>query len=473
MENVLLSKAKNISEKCFETFKKHINEKFENKFPMDINEIYKEFFETEDEILPKFCEAVNDTLNTKQLGDYILKLNARMRDELENIFETNKNRYEEWFDLEYEDFTKSLSNLELNKIEDSKLFFLNFTTELQNGLAKFLEIPNSDFCKNLINILLKILNEHIFEKLRKIGINITDLQMNSLRDVNNTIDNLNLNIKRLQESLNQEKRLNEEKNKEKSELYVSKIELESKYDKLAREFKSKEREYTNNLNVENQKYQKMESYYANQILEKDKTISTLEQKIEKFMKEMNDLTREHSNKTNELNKENTKLHVEIERVKGQEKKGKGDVFDSKNTNLQSLFKTIQTIFMEFKDSVDKLDREKENVFKTKYLELSTKEIEGKSRNWIEEIRIFREDQIRAISENYEKTISKLRDDYDEANFALTKANYNLNEEIQLKETYKTKYEDSKKEVQDYINISNYKDNIINTQKEVYGFNIGY
>jgi hypothetical protein len=211
----------------------------------------------------------------------------------------------------------------------------------------------------------------------------------------------------------------------------------------------------------------MESYYANQILEKDKTISTLEQKIEKYNKEMNDLTREHSSKTNELNKENTKLHVEIERVKGQEKKGKGDVFDSKNTNLQSLFKTIQTIFMEFKDSVDKLDREKENVFKTKYLELSTKEIEGKSRNWIEEIRIFREDQIRAISENYEKTISKLRDDYDEANFALTKANYSLNEEIQLKETYKTKYEDSKKEVHDYINISNYKDNIINTQKEVY------
>jgi hypothetical protein len=42
----------------------------------------------------------------------------------------------------------------------------------------------------------------------------------------------------------------------------------------------------------------------------------------------------------------------------------------------------------------------------------------------------------------------------------------LNEETQLKETYKNKYEDAKKEVQEYINISNYKDSIINTQKEV-------
>src|SRR6185369_7734427 len=35
LENVLLSKAKNISEKNFEVFKKKFNEKMENKYPMD------------------------------------------------------------------------------------------------------------------------------------------------------------------------------------------------------------------------------------------------------------------------------------------------------------------------------------------------------------------------------------------------------------------------------------------------------
>ena len=135
-------------------------------------------------------------------------------------------------------------------------------------------------------------------------------------------------------------------------------------------------------------------------------------------------------------------------------------------NLQTLFKTIQNIFMDFKDSVDKLDKEKENVFKTKYLELSTKEIEGKSKNWIEEIRLFREDQIRAISENYEKSLSKAKDELEEANFNLTQISFQLNEEIQLKETFKLKFEEAKKEIQEILNISNYKDVIVKSQKEV-------
>lgn len=461
-----MSKAKNISEKYCEDFKKQLNEKTENKYPMDIMDVYKEFFEVQDDVLPKFCDAVNDTLSARQLGDYILKLFNRMRDELDNILETNKTYYDEWFEQEYDEFTKHTFTTDLTKIEDAKNFFFNFSTELQIGLTKFLEIPNSEFCKNLISMIIKILNDHVFDRLKKIGAYITEIQLNSQKEVGNTIDSLNATIKRLQESINQDKKLNEERNKEKSELYVSKIELESKYDRQARDLKNKDREYSNNLNIEMQKYQKMEEYYLKQIKDKDISLNSQEQKIEKLDKEISELNKEISNKTLELNKENTKLHVELERIRGQEKKGKYDVYDSKNVNLQSLFKTIQNIFMEFKESVDKLDREKENVFKTKYLELSTKEIEGKSRNWIDEIRLFREDQIRAISENYEKSLTKAKDDLEECNFALTKANYNLGEEIQLKETYKNKYEDARKEIQEISNISSYKDSIINTQKQV-------
>jgi len=463
----LLSKAKNYSDISFEQFKKNINEKLENKFPMDLNEIYKEFFEIQESILLKFCDSVNDSLNAKQIGDYIVKLFSRMRDELDNnIFETNKQYYDDWYSLEYDDLLKNMSNIEITRLEDAKLFFFNFSNEIQNGITKFLNIPNSDFCKNLIDILIKILNDNLFEKLKKIGQQITDIQINSQRELNNQIDSLNNTIKRLQDSLNAEKKLNDEKNKEKSDLYVSKIELESKFEKLSRDFKSKEREYSNNLAIETQKFQKMENYYLNLIKEKDTNISNLEQKIEKLNREINDLNKEISSKTIELNKENTKLSVELERIKGQEKKSKVDVYDSKSVNLQSLFKTIQNIFMEFKDSVDKLDREKENVFKTKYLELSTKEIEGKSKNWIEEIRLFREDQIRAISENYEKSLSKAKDELEEANFNLTQITFQLNEEIQLKDTFKAKFEDAKKEVQEYKNMMDQKDNIIQTQKDV-------
>ena len=61
-------------------------------------EIYKEYFDVEDNILPQFCDSVNDILTTKQAGNYILKLFARMRDELENILENNKTYYDEWYD---------------------------------------------------------------------------------------------------------------------------------------------------------------------------------------------------------------------------------------------------------------------------------------------------------------------------------------------------------------------------------------
>ena len=467
LENVLLSKAKNISEKVFEDFKKNFNEKLENKYPIDFNDIYKEYFDSQDFVLPNFCEAVNDSLSAKQLGDYIGKLFIRMRDDLETVLETNKSYYDEWFDQEYDELRKSLVTNELTKLEEVKNFFFTFSTELQQGLTKFLHIPNSEFCKNLIEIITKILNDNVFDRLRKIGAIISDLHSASQRDTSSQIDVLTANIRRLQDQLNQEKKLYEEKNKEKLDLNRSMLELETKHEKLIREFKTKEREYTNNLNIEVQKYQKMESYYLNIMKEKDNTISNLEGKIDKLNREITELNKEISNKTLELNRENTKLSVEIERIKGQEKKGKNDFYDNKNVNLQSLFKTIQNIFMEFKESVDKLDREKENIFKTKFLEFSTKEIDSKSRNWFEDIRTFREDQIRAISENYAKSIEKTKDELEECNFALTKANFLLNEETQLKETYKNKYEDAKKEVQEYINISNYKDSIINTQKEVF------
>ena len=128
----------------------------------------------------------------------------------------------------------------------------------QNGISKFLNIPNSDFCKGLIEIILKILNENLFDKLKNIGQQITELHLNNNREANQTIESLNNTIKRLTDALNSEKRINEEKNKEKSELYVTKIELESKYEKLFRDSKSKDREFSNNLAIEIQKFQKME-----------------------------------------------------------------------------------------------------------------------------------------------------------------------------------------------------------------------
>jgi len=210
---------------------------------------------------------------------------------------------------------------------------------------------------------MKIFNDFIFDRLRKAAVQITDLYNNTQRDNSNNVDNLKAMVKKLEDQLSQEKRLNEERMKEKSELFASKIELENKNEKQNRDLKNKEKEYQEMLKIENQKYSKQENYYENTLKEKETKIISLEKQKEELNKKIYDLNREISNKTLEYNKENTKLSVEIESIKGRQdrNKGKSEVYDSKNVNLQNLFKTIQSIFVEFRESVDKLDREKENV----------------------------------------------------------------------------------------------------------------
>ena len=61
---------------------------------------------------------------------------------------------------------------------------------------------------------------------------------------------------------------------------------------------------------------------------------------------------------------------------------------------------------------------------------------------------------------------EVEDELEEANFNLTQTSFQLNEEVQMKDTYKAKYEDAKKETQDYKTISEHKDSIISTQREV-------
>ena len=214
-----------------------------------------------------------------------------------------------------------------------------------------------------MNIIMKIFNDFIFDRLRKAAVQITDLYNNTQRDNSNNVDNLKAMVKKLEDQLSQEKSLNEERMKEKSELFASKIELENKNEKQNRDLKNKEKEYQEMLKIENQKYSKQENYYENTLKEKETKIISLEKQKEELNKKIYDLNREISNKTLEYNKENTKLSVEIESIKGRQdrNKGKSEVYDSKNVNLQNLFKTIQSIFVEFRESVDKLDREKENV----------------------------------------------------------------------------------------------------------------
>ena len=386
LENVLLSKAKNVSESILEKFKSSLNKRV--TYPMSTTEIYKAFFELQQKYTYEYCKECEKILTPTQTGEYIQKIYIDMEKELETILETNKDYYNEWFSMEYNNLEQELSKLNLESIEQIKLFILSYSSTFKNCLNKFLSIPNSDFCKNLITVLSKIFQNFVADKLNTIGEKINDIYENYSKECNSNIDNLNSNIKKLNEQIDNNKKLLDDKNKEKSEVNKNYLELETKLDKLNRDLKAKEQEYENNLNIQKQNYQKMEEYNNNQIKEKDQMISNLESKIEKLNQDIMGSNKESLIKANELNRENIKLKSEIERLKKQDGKGKSDVYNEQSINLQTLFKNIQSTFMEFKEGVDKLDKENENIFKTKYLENSTKEIEEKLRNCVTEIKDF-------------------------------------------------------------------------------------
>jgi DNA repair exonuclease SbcCD ATPase subunit len=332
-------------------------------------------------------------------------------------------------------------------------------------LADFLKIPNSDFCQNLINVLSKIFQNFVVAKLSNIGDKINEMYENYSQECNNNIDNLNNNIKKLNEQIDNNKKLLNDNNKEKSEVNKNYLELETKLDKLTRELKTKEQEFENNLNIEKQNFQKMEAYNNAQIKEKDETISQLETKIEKLVQDLQGSNKESFMKATELNRENIKLQSEIERLKKEGGKGKSDVYNEQSANLQTLFKNIQSTFMEFKESVDKLDKENENIFKTKYLENSTKEIEDKLKSCVTELRTFCENQVKSMNDHYQKEIKKVKDQYEQLNFELTKKNAEVQEKIDQKEESENKLKETNKQITELQEISNSKDSLIKTQGE--------
>ena len=209
----------------------------------------------------------------------------------------------------------------------------------------------------------------------------------------------------------------------------------------------------------------MEQYYTNIIKQKESDIQSLNETLDKTKKELNDKNSELQKTIKTLQKDIDNIQMENEKMKvnGSSEEEHSTVYKSNNDNLSSLFKNIQNTFIEFKQSLEKLEKENETAFKTKYLELSTKEIESKAHNWNDEIRILREDQIKSLSENYEKNLQKAKNEIDDLTFQLTTISHSFNEATQLKKENDAMIASMKNQMSQIESISNSKDTLIKKQ----------
>ena len=468
LENILLSKAKNINENLFEEFVLEFQKKID-KFPKSFKLIYNIFFELQDKYSELFCNKVKDLfLTSEQTGKYLINLYQRMKEELENVFEKNNEFYNEWFDLEFKEMEEILNNennYKINNLDQIKNIFNLYSNSFELCFKKFNNIPKDNFSNNLILVMLKIFEDFVKNKLNLFAENINEIYENYNKENLNKIENLQNNLNLLTEQLNNNKKLLEDKNNEKNEININLLELENKIEQLKRENKTKEKEYLNNIEIEKQKLQNTENFYNNNLKEKNNKIEELEKKIEKLNIENSAINKDNINKINELNREISKLNNEIEHLSEEQKK-KNDFGEvEKNLNLHSLFKNIQNTFMEFKKSIDKIEDENENLFKTKEMNLNVNEIENNMKNWINEIKNYKENQFKNLNENYEKNIKSIKNDLDETNLKLTKKESEFNNQIEISENFKSQFNEANLKVNQLNEITKSKDNLINTQND--------
>ena len=456
LQNILLSKANNELEFITYKFKNALNQKLENKYPISISKIYKIYYELQQKYISEFCTKVENYIKTNQIGEYLKKLLKNMEKELETVLETNKDYYDEWFGMEYKELEEVMNklNLESINIQDIKKYFTNYTSTLQTCLNKFLNIPNVDFCKNLISILSKIYQEFVSVKLNKVGEELNSIFENNSKENNNEIEKLKNELKKLKEQAGSSNPVLDGKNLTGKNY----LELESKLEKLNYEMKEKQKEYENNINIEIQKYKKFEDYTNTQIKEKEKNILELKSKIEKLNQELIG-----------ANQKNLKLQSKINTVikpsEASETSSPIDVAQNSNLNLQNLFINIQSTFMDFKNSVDKLDKENESMYNLKNLENLTKDAENKFGDCTSGLKSFWEKQIKELGENYEKEIKKLKDEYDMINLELTKKNNDISEQSKLKEGCEIQLKETEKQINELSELSKSKDELIETQNQ--------
>ena len=467
LDNVLLSKANSISDKHFDLYKSTLTSTFASKYPMNTNDIYKTYFKLQSKETESFCTSIQNTLTPVQCGTYLSKLHSKMQNELESVFDTNKQYYDEWLNIEYKELQKNISSLALDNITNIKPFFNEYITHIQTSINKLLEIPNYDCTLNIIQTTHKITNDLIIGGLQKHSETLSDMCVNVIKEHETKINEMNTTIKELNEHINTDMKVIETLNNEKRELNKKVLEIETKLDKFNSEIKLKEKENANVLLMENKKTKQLEEFYQLQLKEKDNTISQNQTLINKLNKELTDIKKDNIAKANELHQENIKLHSELEKIKETNNEQHQQQYNSstQNVTLQTMFKSIQHTFNQFEESLTKFDKETQNILKMKHIEQSSNDIKNKIRNWIDEVKTFNESQLKTLSEVNEKKLKDLNDKLDEMKWNVDKKDYTIKEQCNLTDTYKRKLEVVNKELEDTKEIANSKNELIDKQKE--------
>jgi chromosome segregation ATPase len=160
-----------------------------------------------------------------------------------------------------------------------------------------------------------------------------------------------------------------------------------------------------------------------------------------------------------------KLNVEIETLRSNTSKSKIDLFDITKPNLQTVLKSVQNSLNDFKERIEKLDKNNSNLSENNFVKQSTQEIENKIKIWIEEIKNYKEEELKKINENYENNLKKSKEQIEELSFEITKKNYIIEEKTEMKNTFDIKINESKNQIQQLNEMIQSKEDVIKNKDD--------
>ena len=216
-----------------------------------------------------------------------------------------------------------------------------------------------------------------------------------------------------------------------------------------------------NENIEKKKEKSLKEEFEKskeQILNLTKEIENLKNKNEEVQKNL-------SLKISQLEKENEELSKENEQLSKQNNNLNKEQINENDNPLIKLLKNFNNSILDMKFDIKNFEMKNKEIFKVNYINLSAEEIKKKSKNWIEEINQFHENQIYNLTNNYEKTIQQLKEKIEDLEFSLEKNIFNLNEETIKNTELNEKIIGIEKRIEEYESILDSKDKIITFQKD--------
>jgi hypothetical protein len=463
----LISSLKSALYSSLNDISENILNKFRNKFTDEIDKnvnIYEKIKNSYEEIIKEIQEVfpksyIGQVLKSNFLTEILSDIFSFANEDIDNSIKESINNFEEKIkNINENETKKQIENIQ--KANDINIYLKNFTSGIRDNLNKDLFNEKTQLISSFP--LIKEYIENICKKIDSYSDNIS-----------NYVD---VNLKKLENySINNQNRLDEKINEIKqkdSEI----IELKIKIENLTTKIDEKEKENLNNIEIENEKQSRLEKRFKEQLEEKDNIIKELESKVANLNKELSSLNTESTNKNNEIiniKKELEELKEKNNEIQNKEKINeeikKEDYLDSKNQELKNLLSNILNSYSEYAEIVGKLEENKNLIFRNKFIEETKNFVENSSKNMLDELSIFKEKHFKTMTDNYEKEISKLKNENLNLTSELEKTNLNLKElknESEILEN-KLKNIESNKENEQFTNEN--KDNVIQTQKETLEF----